>query len=190
MSYGFEWSLSSLVEKGKQVAGYTPGALAFSHLRDTRAWDTRKVVRTHGDFLALARHALADAGRKVPALKATFDVFAANPERVRDRQGNLLFAPGTPMPQLFARLRDTVAPSPATRKIVVAKAAEYHKSVELAVGAPASVPPPGALAPPSTAPTVPASPPAEPFYRAPWFAPAAALSALALAALVLLPRKS
>ncbi len=169
------------VDAGR-AAFYTiiPVGLAASALMDTRAWDTQRVVRTRGDMLALARAAFADAASKVPALGTTYAAMARASERELTTTMTI--------PQMFARVRDAVASSPKTRAWVVAKAAEYWRSVEQsAAGGQVStqaVPPPGGI-PPQVA----VLPPADvPFYSQPWFAPVAVLSAVGVAAVAFWPR--
>lgn len=205
MTYGAGWldllKEGRLVDAGKSlVHTVTPAGVTMSLVMDTRAWDTQRVVRTYGDFLAFTRYALNDVGTKVPALKAAYSAYARAPERVMDGQGNPLFPSSATIPQLFARLRDMVSASSGTKKLVVAKAAEYYKNVEQVaqqaqVRAPTSAPVSAGSFQPSAVSVPPAaldmaSAPVEPFYRKAWFPPVATLSAIALAALVLLPKRS
>lgn len=173
-----------------------PTGVLSSLVADTRAWDTQRVVRTYGDFLQLARWAFNDVGARNSAMKAAYSAYAAAPDRIRDGKGSPLFTSSTPIPTLFARLRDLVSVSPKTKQLVVAKAAEYYKNVEQA-GVAAAVPAAAPVFQPSAAPSAPIpaadAPVADasvPLYQKPWFAPVAALTAVAVAAAVLIPRRS
>ena len=201
--YGYDDGFLDYLKAGRYTDAarslyYTaaPTGVLSSLVADTRAWDTQRVVRTYGDFLQLARWAFNDVGARNSAMKAAYSAYAAAPDRIRDGKGSPLFTSSTPIPTLFARLRDLVSVSPKTKQLVVAKAAEYYESVEQAgaSSAPAAAPVFQPSAPPTTAVPavdVPASADASvPIYQKPWFAPVAALTVVAVAAAVLVPRRS